>query len=98
MKCQILGSQDARVLPLSVYSHFSLPLCLLALSAAAAGDHVEHDSALSFLSHVHQSICHLPGPAQVEVQPLLPGQRWYESSHELFCVRKRFQSYNAYIV
>lgn len=49
-------------------------------SAAAAGDHVQHHRALSLLPHLHQPVRHLPGPAQVEVQPLLPGQRWYEPS------------------
>lgn len=89
-KCKILSSQDTSLLSLSMYLHFSLspPSFFLPLSAAATGDHVQHDSALSLLSHLHQSFCYLPGPAQVEVQPLLPGQWWYESNPELFWVRK----------
>lgn len=42
--------------------------------AAATSDHLKHNSPLSLLPHVYQPLCHLPGPTQVEVQPVLPGQ------------------------
>lgn len=42
--------------------------------AAATSDHLKHNSPLSLLPHIHQPLCHLPGPTQVEVQPLLPNQ------------------------
>lgn len=45
--------------------------------AAAAGHHLQHHRSLPLLPHLHQPLRHLSGPAPVEVQPLLPGQRWY---------------------
>lgn len=57
---------------------------LFSPSAAVAGDHVQHHRAVPLLPHVHQSLRHLPGPAPVEVQPLLPGQRRY-GSRRGFC-------------
>lgn len=42
--------------------------------AAATSDHLKHNSPLSLLPHLYQPLCHLPGPTQVEVQPVLPGQ------------------------
>lgn len=53
---------------------FGFHLCFFP-PAAAASDHLKHNSPLSLLPHIHQPLCHLPGPAQVEVQPVLPGQR-----------------------
>lgn len=59
---------------LEVSPSFSKPFPPVCLSAAVTGDHIKHDRALSLLPHLHQSVRHLSGPAQVEVQPVLPGQ------------------------
>lgn len=89
MWCKMCSSQGTFLYFLSVGTYFSSNT-LPSLSAAVTSDHVEHDSALSLLSYLHQSICDLPRPAPVEVQPLLPGQRWYESIYMLFLDRKEY--------
>lgn len=75
---------------LEVSPSFSKPFSPVCLSAAVTGDHIKHDRALSLLPHLHQSVRHLSGPAQVEVQPVLPGQWWYKSSQAIYILSLQF--------
>lgn len=75
---------------LEVSPSFSKPFPPVCLSAAVTGDHIKHDRALSLLPHLHQSVRHLSGPAQVEVQPVLPGQWWYKSSQAIYILSLQF--------
>lgn len=52
--------------------------CVLFFPAAASCGHIQHHREVSLLQNLHQPLCLVPGPEEMEVQPMLSGQWRYE--------------------
>lgn len=52
--------------------------CVFFLPAAASCGDIQHHRQVSILQNLHQPLCLFPWPEEVEVQPVLSGQWWYE--------------------
>lgn len=59
------------------FSHKGL-FCPVVLLAATSCSDIQHHRQVSVLQNLHQPLRLFPRPAEVEVQPVLSGQWWYE--------------------